>query len=145
MSDESALQNIRNGISNVKRMLTLWFACVYVVYGVFGLVLDVTIIDEPFGWSLHVSTLVAVGATGIVYRRFPTIRTGTVLRFSVTAFLVAIVLAMSTNTLNAKTSGSPYYIMTASCNSIAALAIGYIVASTDDWRELLPSVFSANK
>lgn len=145
MSDESVLQNIRNGISNVKRVFTLWYACMFVIYGVLGTVLDVMLINEPYGWSLQTSGLVAVGAAGIIYRYVPTIQTGTVVRFSISAFLVVFVLATLTQTVDPPTSGSLYYIVRAGLNSIAALAIGYVVAWTDDWRDLLPSVLSPTK
>lgn len=145
MSDESALQNIRNGISNVKRGITLWYSCGFIIYSVLGIVLGVTLINEPYGWLLRTSGLVAVGGAGIIYRYFPKIRTGTVVNFSINVFLVAFVLGTLTNTVDPQTSGSLYYIVRASLNSIAALAIGYVVARTDDWRDLLPSVLSPTK
>jgi uncharacterized membrane protein HdeD (DUF308 family) len=145
MSDESALQNIRNGISNVKRVITLWYACGFIIYSVLGIVLGVTLINEPYGWLLQTSGLVAGGAAGIIYRYFPKIQTETVVNFSISVFLVAFVLATLTQTVDPPTSGSPYYIVRAGLNSIAALAIGYVVAWTDDWRDLLPSVLSPTK
>jgi hypothetical protein len=145
MSDESALQNIRNGISNVKRVIRTWFACMLIIYSVLGTVLDVTLINEPYGWLMHASILIAVGAAGLIYRYFPKIRTGTVVRFSISVVLVVFVLSTLTNTIDPGTSGSPYYIVRASLNSIAALAIGYVVVWTDDWRDLLSSVLSLKK
>lgn len=145
MSDESALQNIRNGVSNVHRLLSLWSAFVFIIYSGFGTVLDVALINEPFGLPLQASTLVAAFAACIVYWKYPNLRTETVWRFGITAFLVVIVLATLTHTLDPRTSGSLYHIVTASLNSIAALVIGYVVAWTDDWRELLPSVLSTTK
>ena len=145
MSDESALQNIRNGISNMKRMIRIWFACMLIIYSVLGIVLDVALINEPYGWLLRASSLVAVGVAAIIYRHVPKRRTGTIMNFGINVFLVAFALAALTNTIDPGTSGSPYYIVRASLNSIAALAIGYVVAWTDDWRDLLPSVLSSTK
>lgn len=140
MSDESALQNIRNGVSNVKRVLRIVFACLLIISSTFGIVFAVALINEPYGWLIRASSLVAVGAAGIIYRFFPKIRTETVVRFGISAFLVAFVLATLTNTVDPPTSGSLYHIVRAVLNSIAALAIGYVVVWTDDWRDLLPSV-----
>ncbi|RRJ33440.1 hypothetical protein [Halocatena pleomorpha] len=136
MSDESALQNIRNGFAKIDQLVTLWIALMGAI--TFGLttVLSVTLINEPFRLPLYASGLLTACATFIIY--FSNSKTEPVLRFGWTTALVFAVLAMVNGSLDAPTSGSLYYIVTALLSWIAALAIGCVAVWTDDWRELRP-------
>lgn len=138
MSDESALQNIRNGFAKIDRLVTLWIALTGGITIGFATVLSATLINEPFGSPIHVGSFMGVCVVAFVYSRYPNIGTETVLRFGWTVALVFAVLAMVNGSLDPPTSGSLYYIVTALLSWIAALAIGCVVAQTDDWRELFP-------
>lgn len=134
MSDESALQNIRNGLGKVDRFITLWVALSGAITFGLATVLSVTLIDEPFRSPLYASSLVTVGATIFIYLRYPGIRMEIVLRFGCTVALVFAVLAMLNGSLNARTSGSLYYIVTSLLSWIAALVIGCVVVWPEGWK-----------
>ncbi|UPM43139.1 hypothetical protein [Halocatena salina] len=138
MSDESALQNIRNGFTKIDQLVTLWIALMGAI--TFGLtaVLSVTLINEPFRLPLYASSILTACATVFIYFSYSDSKTEPILRFGWTTALVFAVLAMVTGSLDPPTSGSLYYIVTALLSWIAALAIGCVAVWTDDWRELLP-------
>lgn len=135
MSDESALQNIRNGLAKVDRFITLWIALSGAITFGLATVLSVTLINEPFRSPLYASSLLTVGATVFIYLGCSNIRMETVLRFGCTVALVFAVLAMVNGSLDPPTSGSLYYIVTALLSWIAALAIGCVVVWTEEWTE----------
>lgn len=131
MSDESAFGNVRNGVSNVVRFIDLWLALGLANVGLVA-VLNATLINESFGSTLLVSTLVTVSAAGFIYSRYPEIRAGTVWKFGAVVFLSFAVLATLNESLNAPANGSLYDILTALLSWIAALAIGCVVAWPDE-------------
>lgn len=137
MSNESPLQRVMNGIDDVGRLLSLWLALGLAVGVGISAILNVALINEPFGWTLQAGNLVAIAMAFLVYWRFPDVRSGTVWRFAVTAFIVFAALATLNGTLDARTSGAIYPVVVAVLTWVAALATGYVVATTDDWPPAL--------
>lgn len=138
MNDESAHQNIRNGLAKIDQLITLWIALSGAMTFGLATVLSVTLINEPFRSPLYASSLLTVCATAFIYSRDANVRTETVLRFGCTVAFVFGVLAMANGSLDPPTSGSLYYIVTSLLSWIAALAFGCVVIWTDDWRDLFP-------
>lgn len=138
MSTDSPLQKVMNGIDDIGRLISLWFSLGLAVAVGLSAILDVALVNEPFGWALQAGNLAAIAVAFFVYWRFPDVRSGTVWRFAATAFLVFVCLATLNGTLDARTSGSAYPVVVAVLSWVAALAVGYVVACTDDWRALFP-------
>jgi hypothetical protein len=126
-----------DGIDDLGRFVGLWFSFGLAVGVGLSAILDVALINEPFGWTLYAGNLAALAVAFLVYRRFPDLRTGTVWRFAATTFLVFAALATLNGTLDARTNGALHPVLVAVLTWVAALAIGYVVGTTSDWRTVL--------
>lgn len=136
MSSENPLGTLWNGLTDFGRLVSLWFGFGLATNGL-AVVVDAALVNEPFGSTLWASSLTALAAGFVVYSRYPDVRSGTVWRFGVVTFLAFVSVGALAGTLDARTSGSVYYVVKTLLVWVGAVAVGYAVARTDDWRTLL--------
>lgn len=136
MKPGNPLRAVRKGVADLGRLVSLWFGFGLATNGL-TVVLDAALINEPFGWTLHAASLLALGAAFVVRSRYPGVETGTVWRFGVASFLAFVAVAVASGAFDVRTSGSTYHVLKTLLAWIGALAVGYVAATTDDWRALL--------
>lgn len=136
MTWEEPLRVLWSGIADFGRLLSLWFAFGLATNGL-TLVIDAALVNEPFGWALWASSLVALGVAFVVYSWYPSLGSGTVWTFGAATYLTFVAVSALTNGLNVRTNGSFYYVLKTLLVWTGAVAIGYGIALTDDWRAVL--------
>lgn len=137
MSEKGILRTLGGGFAEFGRFVWLWFGFGLGLNGL-SVVVDAALVNEPFGWALQASNVVALTAAFVVTRYYPDVETGDVWRFGAATYLAFVALGTLSHALDPRTNGSAYYVLTSGLVWIGSAAFGCAVAWTDDWRELIP-------
>lgn len=131
MREGNPIRVVWRGVADFGRFLSLWFGFGLAANGL-SVVLDAALVDEPFGWALWASSLLALAAAFAVHRWYPDVGSETVWRFGVATYLVFVVASTLAGTMDVRTSGSLYYVLKSLLVWFGSLAVGCGVARSDD-------------